>query len=600
MKKLFTLLTALLLFATYGVAQLNGKLLITTKLTGDQEVPAVTTDAKGVASLLLSENHDSLFVNVSVAKLSGPITGIHIHEGAKGTNGGVKTNLTASINGNIISTVITGSSLTSEMIQGLIKGKYYLNVHTAANANGEIRGQLELEADWGFYGMLQGSQEVPSVSTTGEGWVAASLSKNKQMVHIWAVFRNTMGTVNAAHFYKAAMGANGSVVADLSSNIMGNTIQASIPASAFADDLIAGNIYLNVHSDMFPNGELRAQMMWSDHLNFVSWLDGAQEVPPTSVVGEGVAMFRLNAAMDSLWYDVIVDSTTGAITGAHLHDGAAGANGGVLINLSAGINGNMISGVATGFTQADIKKMMMGNVYVNIHTAANANGEVRGQLMSLTRTGFVAQINGLQEVPPVATLAFGSGIASFDVMNTNVHYMFVVNGLSGPITGAHFHNAAAGANGGVIYDMSGSFEKTGTSDAAFNYWTGNFTSAEAQMFLNNNVYVNIHTAANANGEIRGQMMDQGFVTPNTTGIFTPTAETVSVYPNPVRKTLYIDAVANSTIKVMDLQGKVLLEQPSTNFNDATVAVSVEGLEEGVYMINIETPNGLRVAKFIKN
>lgn len=604
MKKLITLTTLLLLVATFAVAQTNGKLLITAKLSGDQEVPTVNTDAIGVAGLLLNETRDSLFINITVAKLSGPITGIHIHEGVRGTNGGVKTNLTTSVNGNIISTLITGSDLTSEMLDGLLTGKYYLNVHTAANASGEIRGQLELETDWGFFGMLEGSQEVPPVSTNAQGWVVTSLSKDKQMVHVWAVFRGLSGNASAAHFHKAAAGMNGGVVADLTSNISGNTIVATIPASSFADDLMAGNIYLNVHTAANPNGELRAQLMMSNNLNYVSWLDGAQEVPPVSVVGKGVAFFRVNTTMDSLWYDVLVDSTTGAISAAHLHEGAKGTNGGVLINLSSGISGNTISGVATGLSKANLTKIMKGNVYINVHTAANASGEVRGQLMPLARTGYTTLLNGLQEVPPVVTTAMGSGIVSVDAMETNVHYMFVVNGLSGNITGAHFHNAAAGANGGVVHNITSSFSQNGTSDAAFNYWTTGFTAANAKQFRDGLIYVNIHTAANANGEIRGQVTDNGFTQPITTGIFTPNAmKTIAAYPNPAVNTINLkfNEIENgmAKIRISDIQGKAVVQKNIELVNNNEVSIPVSELEEGVYFINIETENGVMIAKFIK-
>ncbi len=604
MKKLITLTTLLLLITTFATAQTNGKLLITAKLSGDQEVPAVTTDATGVAGLMLNENRDSLFINITVAKLSGPITGIHIHEGGKGVNGGVKTNLTTAVNGNLISTVITGTDLTSEMIGGLLTGKYYLNVHTAANASGEIRGQLELETDWGFFGMLEGAQEVPPVNTNAQGWIVTSLSKNKEMVHVWAVFRGLSGNASAAHFHKAAVGMNGGVVADLSSHISGNTIVATIPATTFADDLIAGNIYLNVHTAANPGGELRAQLMMSNNLNYVSWLDGAQEVPPVSVTGKGVALFWVNAAMDSLWYNVIVDSTTGAITAAHLHEGAKGSNGGVLVNLSSGINGNLITGVATGLTKANLSKIMKSNVYINVHTAANASGEVRGQLMPLARTGYTALINGLQEVPVVVTTAMGSGIVSVDAMETNAHYMFVVNGLSGNITGAHFHNAAVGANGGVVHNVTSSFSQNGTSDAAFNYWTTGFTAANAKQFRDGEIYVNIHTAANANGEIRGQITGEGFTVPNTTSIFTPSAtKTISAYPNPAINTVnfqFSEAENGiAKINIVDIQGKTVLSQTTELSNTNEISLPVSGLEQGVYIINIETLNGVSVSKFIK-
>lgn len=603
MKKILTLLVLLTSFAVSSFAQANGKLLISARLSGAQEVPAVSTGATGVAGFLLNENRDSLFINISVANLSGPITGIHVHEAAKGSNGGVVTNLSTFVSGNFISTVVTGTSLTNQMIANLLSGKYYVNVHTAANPNGEIRGQLEPESDWGFYGMLQGSQEVPPVSTNAEGWAVASLSKNKKTVQIWAVFRNLTGAATAAHLHKAAMGANGGVVADLSSNISGNTIVANIPADAFAEDLASGNIYLNIHTAANANGELRAQLMLSDKINFVAWLNGAQEVPSSMAVGEGVALFRVSPTLDSLWYDVLVDSLTGALGGAHIHEGAMGATGGVLVDLSTGINGNSISGMATGLAAATLNKIMMGNAYINLHTNANMNGEVRGQLMPLARTGYIALINGLQEVPPVTTTAMGSGIVSVDAMKTNAHYMFVVSGLSGAIGGAHFHNGATGANGNVVYDLSPSFGKTATSDSAFGYWTTGFTATNAQQFANGEIYINIHTAANMNGEIRGQVTDRGMYMPISTGIFSPVKNTdISLYPNPVQNTLYISLNnadnTNATIKISDIQGKTIATYQADAIGQ-NMEIPVQNLDKGIYVITIQTAQAQGVARFIK-
>jgi Cu/Zn superoxide dismutase len=601
MKKLLTLFTALLVFTIAGYSQVNGKLLVTAKLSGSQEVPAVNTGASGVAGFLFNAQRDSLFINIAVANLSGPITGIHIHEAAKGTNGGVIKDLSTFVVGNAISTVVTGTDLTAEMITKLLSGKYYVNLHTAANANGEIRGQLEPEADWGFYGTLNGSQEVPATNSTATGWVVTSLSKNKEMVHVWAVVKDLSGPIMGAHFHSGAAGSNGAVVADLSTFVSGNTIVASIPATAFVDDLLAGNIYINVHTATEPNGEVRAQMIWSDKLNFVSWLDGAQEVPATTAVGKGVALLRLNQSMDSLWYDVLIDSVSGAIGGAHIHSGAKGANGGVSIDLSAGISGNMLSGVVTGLTKANISDLMKGNAYINAHTTANANGEVRGQVMSLTRTGFTVLLNGLQEVPPVVTTAMGSGIVSVDGMMTNAHYMFVVNGLSGPVNGAHFHNAAMGVNGSVVHDISASFGKVATSDTAFGYWK-NLTATDAMNLLNGTTYINIHTAANANGEMRGQVNDEGKTSQLPTGIFsTPTAATATVYPNPAASKLFIalDGEQNGdvTIKVMDLQGKQMLVNTTSAAGNAEI--NVNSLPAGMYILNIETNGVLQIARFVK-
>jgi hypothetical protein len=90
-------------------------------------------------------------------------------------------------------------------------------------------------------------------------------------------------------------------------------------------------------------------------------------------------------------YTLTYSGLTGAPTGAHIHVGAASAAGGVVVPLG-GLTA-AASGSATGsFTGTDVKapltglddllvQMRAGNTYANIHTSANAGGEIRGQIM---------------------------------------------------------------------------------------------------------------------------------------------------------------------------------------------------------------------------
>jgi hypothetical protein len=145
-----SLFVAMMMSVTAFGAHLSDNLLVTARLSGAQEVPAVTTSATGVAGFSINSSKDSLCIDIIVVGLSGPITGIHIHDGVEGVNGGVVFNLTPFVSGNRIQTVVTGADLTAEIMAKLLSSEYYLNVHTAANPNGEIRGQLKLETDMGL------------------------------------------------------------------------------------------------------------------------------------------------------------------------------------------------------------------------------------------------------------------------------------------------------------------------------------------------------------------------------------------------------------------------------------------------------------------
>ncbi len=112
--------------------------------------------------------------------------------------------------------------------------------------------------------------------------------------------------------------------------------------------------------------------------SFHATLSGAQEVPPVPGGGKGSAEFKLDAATKTLTWTVSYSGLTGDPVAAHIHGPAApGANAGVLIPFKVG--SNPITGSAV-LTDAQISDLSSGKTYVNIHTAANKGGEIRGQI----------------------------------------------------------------------------------------------------------------------------------------------------------------------------------------------------------------------------
>lgn len=109
--------------------------------------------------------------------------------------------------------------------------------------------------------------------------------------------------------------------------------------------------------------------------HFVAKLAGANEVPPTPSAASGTGQFTLNPD-GSVTYQV---STSGVIgTAAHLHLGAAGVNGPILVPLNGGPT--TWSGTSTPLAPASIAALQSGGTYVNVHSAAFPAGEIRGQL----------------------------------------------------------------------------------------------------------------------------------------------------------------------------------------------------------------------------
>ena len=108
-------------------------------------------------------------------------------------------------------------------------------------------------------------------------------------------------------------------------------------------------------------------------------LDGKSEVPATTTSGTGTADIDYDAATKKLSWKVSYSGLTGPATAAHFHGPAeVGKNAGVMVPIP-GIATSPVEGSAT-LTDAQASDLQAGKLYVNIHTAANPGGEIRGQV----------------------------------------------------------------------------------------------------------------------------------------------------------------------------------------------------------------------------
>ncbi len=242
--KSISLIIGLAFSINAGAAHLGNQILLSARMNGAQEVPAVTTNAVGVTAFSINATRDTMCVNMTVTGLSGAITGAHIHAGAAGVNGPVIYNLTSFIVGNSLAATLTGNDLTPALLSEYLKGNMYINVHNTANPNGEIRGQIIPESDVQFIANLDGAQENPPITTNAFGIGTFALSKHNGKLLIRVVVDGLSGAIMGAHLHSGTFGTNGPVVVDLTSNISGNTVIASIDPTLILTDLTAGNIYI--------------------------------------------------------------------------------------------------------------------------------------------------------------------------------------------------------------------------------------------------------------------------------------------------------------------------------------------------------------------
>lgn len=112
---------------------------LTGRLLGASEVPAVLTDAAGEVEANLSSGSNVLTWKITYSGLSGPATGAHFHGPAMA---GQNTAVVVPIGARVMSPITGSAMLTPGQAADLTAGKWYVNLHTAANPNGEARGQV--------------------------------------------------------------------------------------------------------------------------------------------------------------------------------------------------------------------------------------------------------------------------------------------------------------------------------------------------------------------------------------------------------------------------------------------------------------------------
>jgi hypothetical protein len=244
-------------------------------------------------------------------------------------------------------------------------------------------------------------------------------------------------------------------------------------------------------------------------------MTGAQEVPAVATSATGQGTFVISADGSTITYLVTYSGLSGAVTAAHIHTGAAGIGGGILLPLAAGpspMSGTLTaanftaSGAVTTFAEA-VAAIRAGTTYFNLHTAAHPSGEIRGQMLA-AGDAYFADLNGHQENPDVATAATGKGIAVISADATTITYLVTYSGLSGTLNASHIHTGAVGTNGGVILPITaGPSPLSGTMTSAIFTASGPVTSfVEAIAAIRaGTTYFNLHTTANPGGEIRGQI-----------------------------------------------------------------------------------------------
>ena len=233
-------------------------------------------------------------------------------------------------------------------------------------------------------------------------------------------------------------------------------------------------------------------------------MNAAQEVPsPTGAVSSAGGTFSATVTKSdtgaSVSWQLSFNGLTGDAIAAHIHTGAVGSPGPVVLAL-CGPCSSPASGTGT-VPQAVVDAIQAGTAYVNVHTVTNKGGEIRGQLA--TTANVSTGLTSRQEVPKPkgnvkrATGTFTATVAKLGTGGT-VAWRLRFSKLTGRAIAAHIHVGRVGRAGPVAVALCGPCRngQRGTAD---------LTPATLAALQAGRGYVNIHTPKNPGGEIRGQI-----------------------------------------------------------------------------------------------
>ncbi len=346
--------------------------------------------------------------------------------------------------------------------------------------------------------VADGRQEVPA--TGSDATATGTLSLN-------VVTRNLSGsiavsgmTVRNAHIHNGLAGNSGDI--EIALLVEDNAIlipESTVLTESQFTSLLAGELYLNLHSDNFPGGEIRGQLLNENMQVLVSALDGQNEVPPVVTNASGFAYVTLNE--DTRMASIVV-RTEGIVqaNAAHVHLGYAGTNGAFIITLDQVIGSVGAFGTAepVELSSENYLSLLSGETYINVHSADIPTGELRAQLTPSGVTVLRAVLTGSEQVPAVASAASGIAYVTVNV-NTGTALSEMTLSNIDSASGASIGQAPIGEAGTDFLALS--------SDDGI-VWQAPATvidAAELNTLLNGGAYIKVDTVLHPTGEIRGQL-----------------------------------------------------------------------------------------------
>jgi len=241
-------------------------------------------------------------------------------------------------------------------------------------------------------GAMVAANEVPAPKGdvgNARGTFTATLTKSGTGAELsWRLeFSNLTGNAIAAHIHVAARGVAGPVRVPLCAPCTSGVTGTATVNADVLDAILNDRAYVNVHTPTNPAGEIRDQV--SIVASVKTTLRAAQERPrPKGKLAKAKGTFTATVTRSGTSGVITWRLTFGKLSGraiaAHIHSGARGKAGPVIVPLCAPCRSG-----AHGRATVDasvLGALESGRTYVNVHTTKNPAGEIRGQIAAVPLT----------------------------------------------------------------------------------------------------------------------------------------------------------------------------------------------------------------------
>jgi hypothetical protein len=354
----------------------------TTNLAGSLEFPGPgDPDGSGTAQVQVDIGNQQVCTTLNVANIA-TATAAHIHRGPAGVAGPIVVNLPTPVGGSSTGCTPVNQILASEIVAN--PAGFYVNVHTGDFPNGAIRGQVVLTQPTNLQALLSGASEVPPADVDGAGVAGISIDVNTNQACALISVTN-IAAATAAHIHQGAVGVNGPIVVSLPVPTAGSATGCTTGLTPTILQNIVANpaaFYVNIHNGEFPDGAIRGQLETGAPITHVASLTGAAEFPgPGDPDGLGLSTLVIDVTNQRICVGTVVQGITTA-SASHIHQGAAGVAGPIVVNLPVPDAGGATFGCVTGIPATLIADIANNpaSFYVNVHNGDFPDGALRGQL----------------------------------------------------------------------------------------------------------------------------------------------------------------------------------------------------------------------------